>query len=88
MSKLYRVIRRRTESLQPAGTFWKSTVLYCGYSRDEARRAYYSHEIEDSGSGYGNPAVETICEGIEDAGADDFTDDEVTQYHASVWYET
>lgn len=74
---IYRVVARRTGSVQPTGTFWDREVLYCGDDRQEARRVYHESEPEDFGGGYGNQARETISEVISDADSDDFADDEI-----------
>lgn len=81
MSKLYRVIRRTTDSLQSTGTHWSSEVLYSGYDRDEARRIYHETKPSDAQwvpvDCYGTKVIETLCQVIEDADTDDFADDEI-----------
>ncbi len=57
---MYRVIARTTGSLQPSGTCWSKTVLYCGYDRLEAARAYHESTPADYWYGYGNRARETV----------------------------
>ena len=76
--KLYRVLKRYTGSLQPGGgaTFWQYETLYCGYSCDEARQAYYSHAPEERFNGYGGRAIEVVYQEIEGAG--DPCDDTIT----------
>lgn len=59
---IYRVYTRKTGSLQPCGTFWRRTVLYCGTDLEDARIEYLRNEAEDYGGGYGNTARETIIE--------------------------
>lgn len=58
--KLYRVMLRKTGSLQPGGsTFWNNEVLYCGYDLSEARRTYHGSHPCDRDGGYGNPVTTT-----------------------------
>jgi len=71
MSDLYRVLKRKTSSLQPGGSFWTESVLYCGYDRDEARRVYYEALPETGGGGgYGNPTSDVVAQLIADDGSD------------------
>jgi hypothetical protein len=51
MTKLYRIIAKTTNSLQPSGTFWNEEVLYCGYDRLEAIRVYHANTPLDSSLG-------------------------------------
>jgi hypothetical protein len=59
---MYRVIVKKTGSLQPNGTFWQRTYLYCGEDRAEAARIYWESECEDFGGSFGNPMRETTVE--------------------------
>lgn len=58
--KLYRVMIKTTGSLQPAETFWRKEVIYCGYDRDEAVRVYHESTPTDTKGSYGNPARVTV----------------------------
>lgn len=54
---LYRVLAQTTGPLQPGGddcTTWQTEVLYCGYDRLEAARAYHASTPADYWYGYGN----------------------------------
>ena len=74
-SKLYRISRRWTSSLQPRYTHWDRDLLYCGYDREEARRVFHAHTHEEAGGNYGSKATEIESEIIEDADTADFADD-------------
>ena len=60
--KLYRVIVRTTNSLQPSGTSWCNDVLYCGYDRNDALVAYHASTVKDYGGHHGNRCRETIAQ--------------------------
>lgn len=64
--KLYRVVVRRTASLQPgSGTYWRTTVEYCGLDLDEARIAYHANVPLDTASrSFGSRVRETQFEVI------------------------
>ena len=63
MKKLYRILKKTTGSVQPGGdTFWNTTVLYCGYDLDEARRVYHESRPTDYWCGYGNRCQETTAQ--------------------------
>jgi hypothetical protein len=79
MADIYRVTVKTTGSVQPKGTFWNREVIYCGTDRDAARVAYHGSTPRDNFHGFGNPARETDCEVITDAGLDDFAADDRKQ---------
>lgn len=69
---LYRVIVKTTGSLQPGGdqnSYWNDEVVYCGYDRSEARRAYHANQPRDYWSGYGGPCRRTVGQRKESADA-------------------
>ena len=75
---IYRVIEKRTASLQPgSATTWTDTVIYIGPDRDAARIAYHASDVDDHWRGYGNSSRPTVVETIDDAGTADFADDTV-----------
>lgn len=59
--KLYRIVARTTNSVQPGsgGTHWQTEVLYCGYDRAEALRVYHESTPRDYWHGHGGRARET-----------------------------
>ncbi len=60
MTTIYRVLARKTGSVQPIATFWTEEVLYCGTDRLEARVAYHTSTPEDYGGTPGNRCRETV----------------------------
>ena len=64
---IYRVVVKKTSSLQPNGnTFWNKEVLYCGTNLESARIAYLTSETKDGGGGsYGNQSIKTKIEKFE-----------------------
>ena len=77
--KLYRVMVRKTGSMQPCETFWRRETLYCGTDRTEARRVYHESAPSDFGGSFGNACRETVCEVITDGEADDFAGDNLAK---------
>jgi hypothetical protein len=63
MKKLYRVLVKTTDSLQPdRSTSWQAEVVYCGYDLDEARRVYHANTPKDYFCGYGNRRRKTVAQ--------------------------
>jgi acyl-coenzyme A synthetase/AMP-(fatty) acid ligase len=58
--KLYRILRKTTNSVQPSNTYWQTEVLYCGYDRLEAIRVFHESRPRDYCHGYGNSSVKTV----------------------------
>ena len=81
--KLYRVIACDTWSRQPcdSDTYWKERILYVGPDRDEARIEFHRSHAKDFERGHGSQARKTVVDVIEDAGTDDFSDDEDPMQH-------
>ena len=79
--KLYRVIACDTWSRQPcdSDTYWKERILYVGPDRDEARIEFHRSHAKAFDRGHGSQARKTVVDVIEDAGTDDFSDDEWTR---------
>ena len=61
---IYRVLVKKTGSLQPNCTFWNNEVLYCGTDLEDARVAYLASVACDV-FGYGNPATRSVIEEFE-----------------------
>jgi hypothetical protein len=63
MKKLYRVIAKTTDSLRPSRDYnvFETTVLYCGFDRDEALVAYHKSTPLDYSYGYGNRYRKTVA---------------------------
>lgn len=58
---IYRVTVKTTNSVQPGnGTFWNTSVAYCGASLEEARIAFLASRPSDYWTGYGNRGRETV----------------------------
>lgn len=82
--KLYRVIVKKTKSVQPNETYWEKTCIYCGYDLREARSRYYEEELQDHGGVYGSPARVTIMQIIEPGrDEEDLKSDTVTEVRKS-----
>lgn len=65
-NKLYRVVVKTTNRVQPNGTYWDKECIYCGGDLREAKRIYYREEVLDfGGCGHGGPARETVFQVIE-----------------------
>lgn len=77
---LYRIIVQTSKSLffDDENISWQTGVLYCGYDRDEARKAYHSSKPLDGGLGLLYNLRRTICEIIDDANTTNFDDDKIT----------
>ncbi len=59
--KLYRVLKKKTNSLQPgSSTYWTTEVLYCGYDRKEAMRIYHENKPDETFYGYGNRCTRIV----------------------------
>lgn len=67
VKKLYRVMREyRYNGGIGSDRLQSTTVLYCGYDRDEARRVYHENRPADkSGSGPGSYYEQTRCQSME-----------------------
>lgn len=63
--KLYRILVKTTNSVQPDRTFWNKEVKYCGYDREEALRIYHENTPGDFWYGFGNRARKTVAQGKE-----------------------
>lgn len=63
--KLYRVLRQHCYDAGTRTQVHSSKVLYCGYDRDEARRAYFSSTPADSYHGAGNYFYQTKAQSME-----------------------
>lgn len=62
---IYRVTVRTTDSVQPSGTFWSRSVIYCGTSLEDARVEYLRSIATDHGGSYGNRSRDTAIEEFE-----------------------
>lgn len=78
MTELYRVLQETTGSYQGryTNTYWNKTVLYCGYSIDEARRVYHQAEPTDFGGSRGSPGSPKQMTTLEKLDTSDLPDTE------------